>query len=136
VFELRLERIAALLLETAPPVTSRPGAVDGTPAGIAVSDASPALLDATARMLALLDAPGDAAVLAAGVEREVLWRLLTGPHVVTVRQIGLADSRLTQIGRAIQCLLVSPPLPCGDLDDADPVPEAAPPARGEGSAPR
>jgi AraC-like DNA-binding protein len=101
VFELRPERIAALLLETAPPATSRPGVVDAGPAGIAVSDASPALLDAVGRLLALLDAPGDAAALAAGVEREVLWRLLTGPHGTTVRQIGLADSRLAHLGRAM-----------------------------------
>jgi hypothetical protein len=49
------------------------------PAGIAVSDASPALLDAITRLLGLLGEPGAAAVLAAGVEREILWRLLTGP---------------------------------------------------------
>ena len=66
VLELRPERIAALLLETAPRATARPGAADATPAGIAVSDASPALIDATGRLLALLDAPDDAAALAAG----------------------------------------------------------------------
>jgi AraC-like DNA-binding protein len=102
VLELRPERIAALLLETAPTATARPGAVDATPAGIAVSDASPALIDATGRLLALLDAPDDAAALAAGVEREILWRLLTGPQGTTVRQIGLADSRLAHLARAIR----------------------------------
>jgi AraC-like DNA-binding protein len=102
VLELRPERIAALLLETAPAVTARPGAVDVAPAGIAVSDASPALLDAVGRLLALLDAPDDAPALAAGIEREVLWRLLTGPQGATVRQIGLADSRLAHLGRAIR----------------------------------
>jgi AraC-like DNA-binding protein len=102
VLELRPARIAALLLETAPGATARPGAVDATPAGIAVSDASPALLDATGRLLALLDAPRDAAALAAGVEREVLWRLLTGPQGAIVRQIGLADSRLAHVARAIR----------------------------------
>src|SRR6266849_2852603 len=73
VLELRPARIAALLLETAPAATARPGAADPTPAGIAVSDASPALLDATGRLLELLDAPDDAAALAAGVEREIRW---------------------------------------------------------------
>jgi AraC-like DNA-binding protein len=102
VLELRPERIAALLLETAPGVTARPGAVDATPAGIAVSDASAALIDAVGRLLALLEAPEDAAALAAGVEREVLWRLLTGPQGTTVRQIGLADSRLAHLARAIR----------------------------------
>jgi AraC-like DNA-binding protein len=102
VLELGPERIAALLLETAPPATARTGPVDATPAGIAVSDASPALIDAIGRLLALLDAPEDAAALAAGVEREVLWRLLTGPQGTTVRQIGLADSRLAHLSRAIR----------------------------------
>ncbi len=102
VLELRPERIAALLLETAPAATARPGAADATPAGVAVSDASPTLLDAISRLLALLDAPRDAAALAAGVEREVLWRLVTGPQGATVRQIGLADSRLTHLARAIR----------------------------------
>jgi hypothetical protein len=64
VLELRPERIAALLLETASASTARPGAVDVTPAGIAVSDASGALIDAIGRLLALLDAPDDAAALA------------------------------------------------------------------------
>jgi AraC-like DNA-binding protein len=96
VLELRPERIAALLLETAP--ATAPG---HTPMGIAVSDASPALLDAVGRLLALLDTPDDAAALAAGVEREVLWRLVTGPQGATVRQIGLADSRLAHLARAI-----------------------------------
>src|SRR4030081_212050 len=51
VLKLRPQRIAELRLETTPLV--RPGAVDGSPAGVAVSEASPALLDATARLLAL-----------------------------------------------------------------------------------
>jgi AraC-like DNA-binding protein len=96
VLQLRPERIAALLLETTPP--AQPSA---TPAGIAVSDASPALLDAIGRLLALLDTPDDAAALAEGIEREILWRLVTGPQGATVRQIGLADSRLAHLARAI-----------------------------------
>jgi transcriptional regulator GlxA family with amidase domain len=98
VLALRPEAIAALLLETAP---AAPGAA-AAPAGIAVSDASPDLLDAVARRLALLDAPADAAALAAGLEREILWRLLTGPRGATVRQIGLADSHLAHLARAIR----------------------------------
>jgi AraC-like DNA-binding protein len=102
VLELRPDKIATLLLDTVPAATARPGAAGATPAGIAVSDASPALLDAIGRLLALLDAPGDAAALATGVEREVLWRLVTGPQGATVRQIGLADSRLAHLARTIR----------------------------------
>jgi AraC-like DNA-binding protein len=102
VLELRPQMIAALLLETATAATAGPAVPDGLPSGIAVSDASPALLDAIGRLLALLDAPDDAVALSAGVEREVLWRLITGPQGATVRQIGLADSRLAHLTRAIR----------------------------------
>src|SRR5436309_2881243 len=88
-------------LDSASAATARPRAVDATPTRIAVSAASGALIDAICRLLALLDAPDDAAALAAGVEREVLWRILTGPQGTTVRQIGLADSRLAHLARAI-----------------------------------
>ena len=59
------------------------------------------MLDAVIRMLRLLDRPADAPVLAPLIEREILWRLLTGPHGDVVRQIGLADSGLSHITRAI-----------------------------------
>ena len=53
-------------------------------------------------MLRLLDHPTDAPVLAPLIEREILWRLLTGPHGGMVRQIGLADSGLSHVSRAIR----------------------------------
>ena len=64
------EKIAALLLETAPAATGPSTAADAMPTGIAVSDASPALVDAIGRLLALVDTPRDAAALTHGVERE------------------------------------------------------------------
>ena len=102
VLRLRPENIADLLLETGPATVAEPRPAPGPPPGIAVSDASPELLSAIARLVVLLDAPEDAAVLGASVEREILWRLLTGPQGSTVRQIGLADSRLGQLTRAIR----------------------------------
>ena len=92
---LRPESIAPLLL-AAPPVARSPSA----PA-IATGDITPALLDAVTRLVRLLDHPRDIEVLAPLYEREILWRLLTGPHGDVVRQIGLADSNLTHINRAI-----------------------------------
>jgi AraC-like DNA-binding protein len=90
--------IAALLLEAGP---ARPVA-EGPSLGLAISQASPALLDAMTRLLSLADEPAHAAVLAPAYEREVLWRALTGPQGALVRQIGLADSRLTHVARAIR----------------------------------
>jgi AraC-like DNA-binding protein len=100
VIELRPDRIAALLLEIAGLTSSN--VVVSRPAGIAVSEASPPLLDAVGRLLALLDTPADAAALTAGVEREILWRLLTGPQGATVRQIGLADGQLAHLAHVIR----------------------------------
>ncbi len=54
-----------------------------------------------ARLLRLLDEPADAPVLAPMLEREIIWRLLTGPQSDTIRQIGLADSDLSLVNRAI-----------------------------------
>lgn len=91
---LRPAAIAELLLdgvETGPP-----------PSGLGVSDAPEALLDAVVRMVQLLDHPADQAVLAPMLEREILWRLLSGPLGPTVRGIGVADSSLTAIGRAVR----------------------------------
>jgi transcriptional regulator GlxA family with amidase domain len=69
---------------------------------MATGDAGPDLLDAAARLLRLLDHPSDAPVLAPLIEREILWRLLTGPHGGVIRQIGLAGSGLSHVSRAIR----------------------------------
>src|SRR5216683_3160361 len=106
VLMLRQEKIAALLAEMSRATAAPPRAPAAMPAGIAVHDASPALLDGITRLLGLLDEPGAAAMLASGVKREILWRLLTGPQGATVRQIGLADSRLAHVARAIRWIRV------------------------------
>jgi AraC-like DNA-binding protein len=72
------------------------------PAGIGVADASPELLDAVLRMARLLDRPADRDVLAPMIEREILWRLLNGPLGESVRQVGLTDSSLTHVSRAVR----------------------------------
>ena len=93
--------IAPLLLEL-PPARATPAAP--APPAIATGDVGGDLLDATVRLLRLLDRPADARVLAPLVRQEILWRLLTGPFGGTVRQIGLADGELAHVGRAIRWL--------------------------------
>jgi AraC-like DNA-binding protein len=95
---LRPAAIAALLLQT--PAGRRSHAPSDASA-MATGDASATLLDAVVRMLRLLDQPDDATVLAPLIEQEILWRFLTGPQGDTMRQIGLADSDLTHVSRAI-----------------------------------
>jgi AraC-like DNA-binding protein len=106
---LRPPTIASLLLDADPPAGSpararvrvRAGAASAPPA-LGVADAGSELIDAVIRMVALLDTPGDRAVLAPMAEREIVWRLLTGPLGQAVRQIGMSDSSITQISRAVR----------------------------------
>jgi AraC-like DNA-binding protein len=93
---LRPSAIAALLLDADASPRARPA-----PPGLGVADASRELLDAVIRMLRLLDSPGDREILAPLLEREILWRLLNGPLGESVHQIGLTDSSLTHVSRAV-----------------------------------
>lgn len=61
----------------------------------------PDLPDALVRLFALCARPRDLPVLAPLVRREIVWRLLNGPMGPGLRQIGLADSRMARIGRAV-----------------------------------
>jgi AraC-like DNA-binding protein len=102
---LRPSAIASLVLDadaapaSRPPRRARPAPA---PPGIGVAEASPELLDAVVRMVRLLDSPGDRDILAPMIEREILWRLINGPLGQSVRQIGLADSSLTHVSRAVR----------------------------------
>lgn len=78
---------------------------------LAVSRAPAELIDAVVRLLRLLDRPADLPVLAPLIEREIAWRLLTGSRGEVIRQIGLADSRLSQVGRAIRWIRDHPAHP-------------------------
>jgi AraC-like DNA-binding protein len=93
---LKPTAIAPLLLETVS--AAKPPAFSG----LAVSNTTPELLDPVVRLLRLLDRPDDLRVLAPGLEREILWRLITGDQGALVRQIGLANSSLAHISRAIR----------------------------------
>ncbi len=97
---LRPSTIASLLLEA--DAGPEPARAAPAPPGIGVADASPELLDAVVRMVRLLDSPADRDILAPMIAREILWRLITGPLGQSVRQIGLADSSLTYVSRAVR----------------------------------
>jgi AraC-like DNA-binding protein len=99
---LRPSVIAELLLNPAAGDLPPAGRGAAAPSGITVSDASEELIDAVVRMLQLLDRPRDLPVLAPLIEREILWLIMTGEQGATVRQLGLADSRLSRIGHAVR----------------------------------
>jgi AraC-like DNA-binding protein len=93
--------IAQLLLDAG---TATGTGKKDTGVAIATSDADDDLIDAAVRRLRLVGNPVDQRILAPAIEREIHWRLLTGPQAATVRQIGLADSRLSLVARAIHWL--------------------------------
>lgn len=101
-FGLQLDpaSVAELLLQAgSDSVRSGSGA---PPSSMMVSNASDALLDAVVRLLRLLDLPRDIPVMAPLIKREILWWLIVGEQGAAVRQLGLADSNLSHISRAVR----------------------------------
>ena len=94
------QAIAELLFAPGAAAT-RPPSGRAAPA-LAIDHAPVELLDAVARLLRLLARPRDLPVLGPMVQREILWLLINGPQGDTIRQLGLADSKLTHISRAVQ----------------------------------
>lgn len=94
---LRPADIAGLLME------AEADGAEGA-AAMAVHAASPQLIDALGRLVTLLDQPDDVRILRPLLEREILWRLLNGPHGPMLREVGMVDSRASRIGRAIRWL--------------------------------
>lgn len=74
------------------------------PTGFAVSTATPEMIDAWLRMMRLVDRPDEAPMLAATIEREILFRVLIGPQGDKLREVACADSRLAQVRPAIAWL--------------------------------
>jgi AraC-like DNA-binding protein len=72
-----------------------------TARGVAVGLASVAILDAAVRLVELMASPGDAALIAPLVLDEILIRLLRSPIGERVAQLGLAESRVSQIAQAL-----------------------------------
>lgn len=95
--DLDLNTLAGLISEPTAPAW-------GAAAGVEMNRAGPDLLDAMLRLVRLLDRQEDIAVLAPMIRREVFWRILQSPCGPMVRQIALADSRLSQVARAVTWL--------------------------------
>lgn len=84
-----------------------PPPTTAAPVGLMLGRATAELIDAVVRLLRLLDTPADIPALAPLAEREILYRLLAGPGSGMMRHIASADSRLSQIGKAIARLRTS-----------------------------
>lgn len=94
-----LQRVRELLPEVRAP---RASAVSSR--GIALSTVTGDLLDPVLRLVRLLETPQDLPVLGPLLERELLYRLLTGEQGARLAQIATAGSQGHQITRAIQWL--------------------------------
>ena len=97
-FSMRLDPAAIAALALDMPENDR---AQWPASGLAVSPLTDELLDPCVRLLRLLDRPRDIAMLAPLVEREILYRLMLGEQGAMLRQIARADSRMSQIARAI-----------------------------------
>jgi AraC-like DNA-binding protein len=62
------------------------------------------LIDAACRLVGLLDRPETIGALAPLIEREILYRLLSGPHGPMLRHVATAGSHLNQVSRAIAAI--------------------------------
>ncbi|YAF55764.1 HTH-type transcriptional activator RhaS [Pseudomonas sp. E141] len=71
-------------------------------AGFSVASVTPELMDAWVRMLRLMSRPEDIAALAPVYEREILYRVLQGPHGWMLRDIAAPDSAMARVSLAIQ----------------------------------
>jgi AraC-like DNA-binding protein len=89
--------VAAMLVDAAPPDS----AVE-VKSGFSVASVTPAMLDAWVRMLRLMTCPADIPVLAPAYEREILYRVLQGPHGWMLRDIAMPDTALSRVRLAIQ----------------------------------
>ncbi|WP_116092444.1 AraC family transcriptional regulator [Sphingomonas crusticola] len=96
--DLDLRALADLII-----AEGRTGRRDGATV-LAVYPSDPDLVDAACRLVRLIEQPASIATLAPLIEREILYRLLMGPHGSTLRQIAAADSHLNQVSRAIAAI--------------------------------
>lgn len=69
--------------------------------GMSAGAMTPELFDVICRMVRLMETPEHASILAPLIERELIYRLLIGPHGPRLAQIARRDGRLRQVNRAI-----------------------------------
>lgn len=72
--------------------------------GFSVAAVTSELMDAWVRMLRLMERPEDIAALAPAYEREILFRVLQGPHGGMLRDIATPDSAMSRVNLAIELI--------------------------------
>jgi AraC-like DNA-binding protein len=74
----------------------------GRTAGFSVAAVTPELMDAWVRMLRLMERPAEIPALAPAYEREILYRVLQGPHGGMLRDIATPDTAMARVSLAIE----------------------------------
>lgn len=92
--------VSSLMIESglSSPPSSSPASA------ISVSDLDAELLDATVRLVRLLDSPSDARILSASIKREIVFRLLQGEQSERIKHIPMLSSQSNQIAKAVHLL--------------------------------
>lgn len=80
----------------------KPAGGDLYQSGFSVAPVTDDLLDAWVRMLRLMQSPRDIPALAPAYERELLYRVLQGPHGWMLRDIAAPGTALSRIGVTIR----------------------------------
>lgn len=116
-FTLDQAAIAALLLDLPLDQSRVPDAGHEALEPMTISPSTRALHDVLLRFVRLVEAPGDVPLLAPMIERELLYRVLQSEHGNVLRQFARADSRLSQIHRAVKWIRahLADPLPVATL---------------------
>jgi AraC-like DNA-binding protein len=94
--------ILAALLQDLPEAAGNATLGEQTMTGFSVAKVTSELMDAWLRLLRLMDRPSDIAALAPAYEREILYRVLQGPHGGMLREIASPDSAMARVSLAIQ----------------------------------
>jgi len=90
--------LAELMLEVGPASSD---AAPAAQSGLNVAPVSESLLGATLRLMQLLDSPQDQRVLGPLLQREIFYRVLTGPLGPRLRALAQQDSATRRLSRAI-----------------------------------
>jgi AraC-like DNA-binding protein len=94
--------ITSVMVESGVGVNTRGEGVGVTTVGVSPLDAD--LLDATVRLVRLIDRPGEYRVLAPLIIREIVYRLLTGPQCGRLRHLATFGGQVHRMVRAIEKL--------------------------------
>jgi len=98
---LRITLDAAVIATLVPKVFPNGVPPQSNTRGISVADSDEALIETSTRLVALFATPNTAPLIAPLIIEELLIRLLLSPIGSHVAQIGMSESHLHRVGRAI-----------------------------------